>query len=78
MYYLLSYPGTAGQPDYSTQWVEYYRSMGMVREAEAIEQQAKGAKPAQPAPAIAPAQPTQPQQQGSVSSNGELLCYNRE
>merc|ERR1719154_929695 len=43
--------------------------MGMVREAEAIEQQAKGAKPAQPAPAIAPAQPTQPQQQGSVAQD---------
>ena len=28
-----------GQPDYSAQWVEYYRSMGMTREAEAIEQQ---------------------------------------
>ena len=29
----------AGQPDYSAQWADYYRSMGMVREAEAIEQQ---------------------------------------
>ena len=29
----------AGQADYSAQWVEYYRSMGMSREAEAIEQQ---------------------------------------
>ena len=28
-----------GQPDYSAQWADYYRSMGMVREAEAIEQQ---------------------------------------
>jgi Domain of unknown function (DUF1897) len=28
----------AGQADYSVQWVEYYRSMGMTREAEAIEQ----------------------------------------
>lgn len=30
-----------GQPDYSQQWIDYYRSMGMAREAEAIEQQAK-------------------------------------
>ena len=29
-----------GQPDYSLQWAEYYRSLGMVREAEMIEQQA--------------------------------------
>lgn len=30
-----------GQPDYSMQWAEYYRSLGMHREAEMIEQQAK-------------------------------------
>lgn len=30
-----------GQPDYSLQWAEYYRSLGMHREAELIEQQAK-------------------------------------
>ncbi|XP_003425215.1 far upstream element-binding protein 3 isoform X2 [Nasonia vitripennis] len=30
-----------GQPDYSAQWAEYYRSMGLHREAEMIEQQAK-------------------------------------
>jgi len=28
----------AGQADYSVQWVEYYRGMGMTRKAEAIEQ----------------------------------------
>lgn len=27
-----------GQPDYSLQWAEYYRSLGMHREAELIEQ----------------------------------------
>ena len=33
-----------GQPDYSAQWAEYYRSLGMHREAEMIEQQAKQGK----------------------------------
>ncbi|CAG9853562.1 unnamed protein product [Phyllotreta striolata] len=32
---------STGQPDYSMQWAEYYRSLGMHREAEIIEQQAK-------------------------------------
>lgn len=32
---------TQGQPDFSQQWIEYYRSMGMTREAEAIEAQVK-------------------------------------
>lgn len=39
-----------GQPDYSAQWIEYYRSMGMHREAEAIESQIKGRPAAAPAP----------------------------
>jgi far upstream element-binding protein len=34
-------PAAQGQPDYSQQWIEYYRSMGMTREAEAIEAQVK-------------------------------------
>lgn len=29
---------STGQPDYSLQWAEYYRSLGMHREAELIEQ----------------------------------------
>ena len=29
------------QPDYSAQWAEYYRSIGKVKEAEAIEAQIK-------------------------------------
>ncbi|XP_035451630.2 far upstream element-binding protein 3 isoform X2 [Spodoptera frugiperda] len=33
-----------GQPDYSQQWIDYYRSLGLVHEAEAIEQQAKQQK----------------------------------
>merc|ERR1719206_1074344 len=31
--------GVSAQPDYSGQWAEYYRSLGMVKEAEIIEQQ---------------------------------------
>lgn len=31
-----------GQPDYSAQWADYYRSLGMTKEAEAIEQQMVG------------------------------------
>ncbi|XP_066592591.1 far upstream element-binding protein 1 isoform X2 [Prorops nasuta] len=34
-----------GQPDYSAQWAEYYRSLGMHREADMIEQQSKQGKP---------------------------------
>ncbi|XP_065073585.1 far upstream element-binding protein 1 isoform X2 [Ochlerotatus camptorhynchus] len=34
-------PGGGGQADYSQQWIEYYRQMGMHREAEMIEQQVK-------------------------------------
>lgn len=33
--------GSAGQPDYSAQWAEYYRSIGKIKEAEAIETQMK-------------------------------------
>lgn len=41
-----------GQPDYSAQWADYYRSLGMTKEAEAIEQQMP-----QQAPAPQPAAP---------------------
>lgn len=30
-----------GQPDYSAQWAHYYRSLGKIKEAEAIEAQMK-------------------------------------
>lgn len=47
--------GGAGQADYSQQWIEYYRQMGMHREAEMIEQQVKARQVAaqQGAPAAA-------------------------
>lgn len=32
---------SSGGQDYSSQWIEYYKSMGMMREAEAIELQMK-------------------------------------
>jgi len=52
--------GGAGQPDYSAQWIEYYRSIGKHKEAEAIEAQmrAKGGsvQPSYAQPG-APAQP---------------------
>lgn len=34
----------AGQADYSKQWAEYYRTIGKIDEAEAIENQLKGVK----------------------------------
>jgi len=49
------YPSVGGgpqQPDYSQQWAEYYRSLGMVKEAEIIEQQSQAR--------AAPVQPQQP------------------
>ncbi|XP_037946377.1 far upstream element-binding protein 3-like isoform X3 [Teleopsis dalmanni] len=54
----------AGQADYSAQWIEYYKSMGMHREAEMVEQQLK-AKQATGAvnPMAASMQQPQPQQQ---------------
>lgn len=33
-----------GQADYSAQWAEYYRSIGKIKEAEAIEAQMKAGK----------------------------------
>merc|ERR1712112_747823 len=42
-------PPPPGQIDYSQQWAEYYRSLGMLKEAEIIEQQMLSrAAPAQP------------------------------
>merc|ERR1712001_123705 len=60
---------SSGQPDYSAQWADYYRSVGMLREAEAIEQQMRG-RPGQ-APAAAPAAPApQAVPQAAPAPNG--------
>nr|CAD7404775.1 unnamed protein product [Timema poppensis] len=51
-----------GQPDYSAQWAEYYRSIGKIKEAEAIEAQMKANKGGGQ-PGGGPGGPQQPQQQ---------------
>ncbi|XP_044743184.1 far upstream element-binding protein 3 isoform X2 [Chrysoperla carnea] len=72
-----------GQPDYSKQWAEYYRSLGMHREADMIEQQAKAggaaaAVQAQPAATtvapVAGQQPAagQPTANGAVAAGGAV------
>ncbi len=33
-----------GQPDYTAQWIQYYRSIGAMKDAEALEQQLKASK----------------------------------
>ena len=52
--------GGPGQPDYSAQWAEYYRSLGMHKEAELIEQQMAQRAPPAPAPAPVSQAPSQP------------------
>ncbi|KAK0403207.1 hypothetical protein QR680_016781 [Steinernema hermaphroditum] len=55
-----------GQPDYSAQWAEYYRSMGMHEQAQMIEQQLKQGGSAQPATG------SQRQQQGYGAGYGHF------
>lgn len=72
-----SYPGgdsvninpSTGQADYSAQWADYYRSMGMVREAEAIEAQMRGGQTRGPSVAPTAALPAAAAP-GPPSSNG--------
>jgi hypothetical protein len=46
-----------GGQDYSAQWAEYYRSVGKIEEAEAIEAQIRAKAVPQPQPAGFPAAP---------------------
>ncbi|XP_042912008.1 far upstream element-binding protein 1 isoform X3 [Parasteatoda tepidariorum] len=57
---------SSGQADYSAAWVEYYRSLGMYREAELIEQQSRGGQ-APSVPAGPQGQPGAPTPQPSMS-----------
>lgn len=57
-------PQPGGQQDYSAQWADYYRSLGMIREAEAIEQQSKSMKQG-----AAPQQQQPPQQSGGQGTD---------
>jgi len=56
--------GGGGGPDYSAQWAEYYRSIGKVKEAEAIEGQMRAKGPGG-------AQPPQPGQQPQYPGGGQ-------
>merc|ERR1739848_503048 len=73
--YPAGYPGgdtvsavPSGGADYSAQWAEYYRSMGMMREAEAIEAQMRGQRPGPSA--VAPAAQPAAAPAGVPGSNG--------
>jgi len=71
-------PAAGGQPDYSTQWADYYRGMGMHKEAEAIEAQARakqGGGPGGPQPG-APGVPHQQQGGGGAPGPGPTAAGN--
>ncbi|GFU45892.1 far upstream element-binding protein 1 [Nephila pilipes] len=61
----------AGQADYSAAWVEYYRSLGMFREAEMIEQQARGGQAPGAQPAAQTTQPGAPMTAPAVQPAGQ-------
>jgi len=69
-------PQQAGQADYSAQWIEYYRSMGMTREAEAIEQTMRAAR-ATSAQAAAPAPAANGTANGAPDYSAQWIDYYR-
>ncbi|XP_067628070.1 far upstream element-binding protein 3 [Eurosta solidaginis] len=76
-------PGGGQSADYSAQWIEYYKSMGMMREAEMIEQQLKakqaGGMPQQQQAQQQPQhQPQQQQQQPQQSQGGGGADYSAQ
>jgi len=65
----------SGQSDYSLHWIQYYRSMGMHQQADAIEAQMKAQ--AQTAPANPP-QPQAPSPAGGAGGQDSQGDYRRE
>ncbi|XP_070500649.1 far upstream element-binding protein 1-like isoform X3 [Chironomus tepperi] len=69
----------SGQPDYSLQWIEYYRSMGMHQQADAIESQVKTRPQSGPAiPGANPPQPQTPSSGAGGASSDSQRDYSRE
>jgi len=67
-----------GQPDYSAQWAEYYRSLGMTREADMIDhqQQQQGASAA-PTPATPSVSSAGPQSASAPDYSAQWAEYYR-
>ncbi|XP_075169013.1 P-element somatic inhibitor isoform X2 [Haematobia irritans] len=68
--------GGAGQADYSAQWIEYYKSMGMHREAEMIEQQLKAKQAA--SATQGQAQPTAASAAAAQPAGGQSQDYSAQ
>merc|ERR1719450_1106833 len=66
-----------GQPDYSAQWADYYRSLGMGKEAEMIEQQMHPGGPGGHQPAQQPAAPAVAQAASAPDYSAQWADYYR-